>query len=469
VQNQIFGRYHCVNSLNSKSNILRISFFATLCLILFIACSDDAINTVAGPVELTEDEQSMVDKLFEVSIEVDTQALEIEDDALGWLDDLAEKRVVGLGEATHGTKEFFEMKGRIFSYLADNHRFKAFGFEADFAESFYINRYVQGGSDDIESTMVDRMHFWTWRTTEVSAVLKWMRNYNEVNTEESPVQYIGFDCQFMTYQPILLKAYLQTILPGLDKRIEDAIAPILIEDESDFKSVTESQHEIWQDSLRDLERVMDGSREILIVESDAFTFEMHKHLLRSLAQVLQSKYFAAQSNNSYNWRDNFMAENILWYQNLLGFDQKLCVWAHNAHVANNPNYGGGGAMGHHLKNALQADYAVIAFGFTNGRFTAVRKLGSTWSGLQSNLIYDSPPVRSFNFIFDRVPMRAFTVDLELLREDATWREHLMETRSFLEVGSVFNGNPRTYYRQVDLDNYYDRVIYYKRTAAAEQL
>ena len=86
-------------------------FVLFLCSIfLLISCNkDDDIQPVTP--ELTEDEKIMVDILTEMSTEVDTQALQVEDSELSWLDELGDKRVVGLGEATHGTKEFFERKG----------------------------------------------------------------------------------------------------------------------------------------------------------------------------------------------------------------------------------------------------------------------------------------------------------------------------------------------------------------------
>jgi len=72
-------------------------------------------------------------------------------------------------------------------------------------------------------------------------------------------------------------------------------------------------------------------------------------------------------------------------------------------------------------------------------------------------------------IYIVVAGRAFTLDLELLGDHSSWRDFLRETHQFLEIGSVYNGISRDYYRHVDLDDFYDRIIYYKRTEAAEQL
>lgn len=102
------------------------------------------------------------------------------DEDLRWLDPLADKNVVGLGEATHGTAEFFDAKHRIFRYLVENHGYKVFAFEADFGESIYLNEAVQqGNAAGIESLMKSKMHFWTWKTREVKELLEWMCTYNQ--------------------------------------------------------------------------------------------------------------------------------------------------------------------------------------------------------------------------------------------------------------------------------------------------
>lgn len=83
------------------------------------------------------------------------------------LNKVGNSKIVAMGEATHGTKEFFQLKHKIFRYLAEKHNFRIFAFEADMGEAIYLNKYVQGGSGDIAQIMADKMHFWTWKTQEV--------------------------------------------------------------------------------------------------------------------------------------------------------------------------------------------------------------------------------------------------------------------------------------------------------------
>lgn len=158
-------------------------------------------KTPDGP-ELDPDTQALVDILLDELEPLSDHPLGWEDQDLRWLDPLVNKSVVGLGEATHGTAEFFEAKHRIFRYLMENHGYKVYAFEADFGESIYIDEAIQkGNAGEIGSLMNAKMHFWTWKTEEVKALLEWMCTYNQGKAEEDKIHYVGVDCQFNTYPP----------------------------------------------------------------------------------------------------------------------------------------------------------------------------------------------------------------------------------------------------------------------------
>jgi erythromycin esterase len=91
---------------------------------------------------LTELQKQLVQELNQWLIPLVPSPLNLTDSELSFLDLLRDSKVVALGEATHGTREFFQMKHRIFQYLVEYCQHKAFGFEADFGESIYLNNYV---------------------------------------------------------------------------------------------------------------------------------------------------------------------------------------------------------------------------------------------------------------------------------------------------------------------------------------
>jgi hypothetical protein len=86
-------------------------------------------------------------------------------------------RIVSLGEATHGTREFFQLKHRMLEFLATEMGFTIFSIEANMPEAYRLNDYVLNGTGD-PAELLRGMYFWTWNTEEVLEMIRWMRAFN---------------------------------------------------------------------------------------------------------------------------------------------------------------------------------------------------------------------------------------------------------------------------------------------------
>ena len=102
-------------------------------------------------------------------------------------------RIVSLGEATHGTREFFQLKHRMLEFLATEMGFTIFSIEANMPEAYRLNDYVLKGEGDPRA-LLKGMYFWTWDTEEVLAMIEWMRRFNAAG--KGRVTFTGFDMQF---------------------------------------------------------------------------------------------------------------------------------------------------------------------------------------------------------------------------------------------------------------------------------
>lgn len=101
-------------------------------------------------------------------------------------------RIVSLGEATHGTREFFQLKHRMLEFLASEMGFTIFSIEANMPEAYRLNDFVLNGNGD-PAKLIKGMYFWTWDTQEVLEMVRWMREFNK--SGKGRVQFTGFDMQ----------------------------------------------------------------------------------------------------------------------------------------------------------------------------------------------------------------------------------------------------------------------------------
>lgn len=90
---------------------------------------------------------------------------------------IGDARIVSLGEATHGTREIFELKHRLIEFLATDMGFTIFSIEANMPEAYRLNDYVLHGTGD-PAELLRGLYFWTWNTEEVLDLIRWMREFN---------------------------------------------------------------------------------------------------------------------------------------------------------------------------------------------------------------------------------------------------------------------------------------------------
>jgi erythromycin esterase-like protein len=105
---------------------------------------------------------------------------------------VGDARIVALGEATHGTREFFQLKHRLIEFLASQKGFTIFSIEANMPEAYRLNDFVLNGNGDPKQ-LLKGMYFWTWDTEEVLAMILWMREFNR--SGKGRIEFTGFDMQ----------------------------------------------------------------------------------------------------------------------------------------------------------------------------------------------------------------------------------------------------------------------------------
>ncbi len=130
---------------------------------------------------------------------------------------VGDARVVSLGEATHGTREFFRMKHRLVEFMVEDLGFTLFGIEANLTEARVVNEYVLHGVGD-PAVALKGLYFWTWDTEEVLEMLRWMRRYNTRVSVGRQVRFFGFDMQEPSVAFERLRGYLKQVNSNLRAR-----------------------------------------------------------------------------------------------------------------------------------------------------------------------------------------------------------------------------------------------------------
>jgi erythromycin esterase-like protein len=141
---------------------------------------------------------------------------------------VGDARIVSLGEATHGTREFFQLKHRMLEFLATQMGFTIFSIEANMPEAYRLNDFVLNGNGD-PLKLIAGMYFWTWNTQEVLDMVLWMREFNK--SGKGRVEFTGFDMQTPNVANEIVRDFVAKadpdFVPTLAHASELALAPSL--------------------------------------------------------------------------------------------------------------------------------------------------------------------------------------------------------------------------------------------------
>lgn len=318
-------------------------------------------------------------------------------------------RVIALGEATHGTREFFQFKHRLLEFLVLEMRCRLFAIEDGYGHCQAINNYVLGiGSRD------DFLPGQSWliydNSQEIVDMIDWMRAYNQTVEASEKVQFVGFDCQLnekagQTFVNLLKEGdpdYYETSL-SLLAPLEKPFA-ILLANEQERAQITVQVQEVfdhviahtreWQGSTQDYEqarfliRLLKQQCEhfsagpfIRIVQfvtnehPELITILEEQGVFAFLEEEMQLEYpelhqIAQDIHHQLCMRDSFMSENIMTLLHNLPKTDRMVVWAHNGHIALDESGEGIPAMGSYLRGKLGQSYYALGFVTSSGTFQA---------------------------------------------------------------------------------------------------
>ena len=249
-------------------------------------------------------------------------------------------KLIGLGEATHGTKEFSEIKSDIVKILVTHYNYKYFILEAGFTDCIKINEFIQNKSDD--SLNLFKGLPWPWATTEFYDILVWMRNYNF--NQKEPINFFGADVG----NKGSIKFY--------KNQFSDTLS----------KSFVNNLIDIYADTLKSTKykiTLLNTLRKS-IPKIDNFIDSIK---MTNIFETLQS--LLLKGGARYKFRENTFANLTIKIIDHYSPNSKFIIWAHNSHISKYSN--SRKSVGYFLTKHYSEKYTNFLFEFKKGTFRAV--------------------------------------------------------------------------------------------------
>jgi len=380
---------------------------------------------------------------------------------------LNNRRIVGMGEATHGTHEFQATKFRMFKFLVEQLGYKLFAIEANFTECRKVNDYVMYGKGDARKA-IGGTYFWTWKTKEMVQMIEWMRVYNNNKPDTAKVKFYGFDMQFDRGALASIKEKLKKVDSGYYYKNFKMFDTLTICDTSKlgYKKFSVKKADSIKQLLRAIDRYAANKLAALLQFFSPTEAAYLKQDIKVLEQCLD--YDIEISNgggftfNAHRIRDKSMAENIEWVLNFEGPASKIMIWAHNGHISKT-------GMGSYLKRAYQAQYYAIGFDFNKGGFRAIDLSNGRYK-LSTFTVDDAEPGSSGN-VFSQLNIARFFIDIEGLEKTRSAARYYFTTKLRQRgIGAGFNTEQEgLFYLKLPLFDEYDGLIFINETTPTQTM
>lgn len=283
---------------------------------------------------------------------------------------VGDARLVGLGEATHGTREFFQIKHRLIEYLVVKKGFRAVAFEAGRAEARRVNEYVLGGRGTAAAALRG-LRYWTWDTEEITSLVEWMRTYNADPRHAAKVQFLGVDMDFTPLAARNVRAYLERVDPAFLRARPPTLELFEADDAAErWVALSAEARAALRVAAEATVARLDERRALYARGLGPARFREARDDARSVAQwaVVHAGDRAA-GDFGFSQRDVAMAENLDRALAEGGPREKIVLWAHNGHVgfALPPLV----SMGELLRKEHGAGYVAVGLLFGRGKFRAL--------------------------------------------------------------------------------------------------
>jgi erythromycin esterase-like protein len=384
-----------------------------------------------------------------------------------------------LGEASHGTHEFYANRAHITRQLIVESGFRAVIVEADWPDAYRVNRYVRHESDD--KSAVDaldnfkRFPTWMWRNVDVVEFVEWLYEHNEGLPPEEQAGFYGMDLY-------ALHASMRAVLAYLDKRDPDAALRARQRYACFDRYGEDPQHYVYAETfglescendviavLMELQRQSAQAASQSVIAKDDYWFaEQNARLVRNAEEYYRTMFRGGAQ--SWNLRDTHMAETIEAVKRHLDESSrpaKLAIWAHNSHLgdarATQMGQRGEINVGQLMRERFPGHTCLVGYTTAHGTVTAASDWGEP---VELKRVRPALP-DSYEYLFHELAVPRFFLPLH----HEPVRHLLMKPRLERAIGVIYRPETerQSHYFHASLASQFDALLHFDHTVAVRPL
>jgi erythromycin esterase-like protein len=404
------------------------------------------------------------------------------DDYDSLLDLVGDARFVLIGEASHGTHEFYRERAQITKRLIFQRGFNAVAVESDWPDAYRINRFVHGVSEDVDSVEAlsgfKRFPQWMWRNADVLDFVGWLREHNDEQVfENRKCGFYGLDLYSLHASIGAVLDYLKKVDPEAARRarqhygcFEHFGKEIQTYGYAAGLGLTPTCEDAVVKELVELRRkAMDYLQRDGQIAADAyFCAEQNALVVRNAEEYYRNMF--RREFSSWNMRDTHMMESLVSLADHLGKQgtlAKIVVWAHNSHLgdarATQMSKRGELNLGQLVRERFGKEAVLIGFTTYEGTVTAA----SDWDAPAERKNVRPGHHESYEALFHDVDLPRFFLDLRRNDISSALRTERLERA----IGVIYRPETEmiSHYFNARLSDQFDAVLHFDHTRAVEPL
>ncbi len=400
-------------------------------------------------------------------------SLETDQDLDKLLTEIGTSRYVLLGEASHGTAEFYTWRAKITQRLIREKGFNVIAVEGDWPDMYKLNQYIKGSAAHGTSATevlqtLDRWPTWMWANQEVADLGEWLRAHNQTQLTGKPVSFYGLDVYSLWDSMEAVLAYLEETDPAgavAARKAYDCFAPYQ-KDEYAYAQATVKENKSCADELTQVLKTIQAKVNAAPARDEA-AFNV---LQNALIAVNAERYYNAMvrsNTDSWNIRDRHMVQTIDNIMKQHGPEAKIIVWEHNTHVgdARATDMADQGTV--NVGQLVREQYGsegvyVVGFGTYQGSVIAAR----SWEGTPQEMKVPAGITGSWEALLHQVAPVNKLVITKYLQEN----KELLKRIGHRAIGVVYHPESESgNYVPTVLPQRYDAFLFIDQTQALHPL